>query len=48
VTVNGSSTVDPDGSGSIPNQPSVSPGPDGNVYFNVTAGSFNYAGMSCF
>jgi hypothetical protein len=33
--------------GSIPNQPGLSAGSDGYVYFNFTAGQVNYSSMAC-
>ena len=48
VTVTGASTVGPitPSGGGIGNQPAMSPGSDGNVYFNITAGTYTYANMS--
>jgi hypothetical protein len=47
VTVTGSTTPITPSGGSIVNQPAVSPGSDGNVYFNFTAGMYTYAAMAC-
>ena len=49
ATATGSTTQGPitPTNGSIPNQPGLSAGSDGNVYFNFTAGSVNYTSMAC-
>jgi PQQ-like domain len=49
ATAKGSTTQGPitPTNGSIPNQPGLSAGSDGFVYFNFTAGSVNYTSMAC-
>jgi hypothetical protein len=36
------------GAGGLGNQPGIAAGADGYVYWNFTAGTYSYAGMSCF
>ena len=49
ATVTGSTSQGPitPTNGSIPNQPGLAAGSDGNVYFNFTAGSVSYTSMAC-
>jgi PQQ-like domain len=49
VTAKGATTQGPitPTNASIPNQPGLSAGSDGFVYFNFTAGSVNYTSMAC-
>jgi hypothetical protein len=49
VTAKGATTQGPitPTNGSIPNQPGLSAGSDGYVYFNFTAGAVNYTSMAC-
>ncbi len=50
VEAQGASTqgpVAPTAYGGIPNQPGLSAGPDGFVYFNFTAGQVSYSTMAC-
>jgi hypothetical protein len=47
ITVSGATTQTVTGSGGVPNQPGMTAGADGYVYWNFTAGTYSYTGMSC-
>jgi hypothetical protein len=48
ITASGATTVVVAGAGGLGNQPGIAAGADGYVYWNFTAGTYSYAGMSCF
>jgi hypothetical protein len=47
ITASGATTVVIPGASGVPNQPGITAGADGYVYWNFTAGTYSYAGMSC-